>query len=160
MPTTLKYQIAYPAGNVAPNVPLVMQTQAESVEAALTATTSKPTAVTTTDALWSYKGLMHVSQADALNKLVTFGLTMGRVGTAFTITTTYINAIPGFIPVGARPTDVVNGWALMTNSADAPIGTVWWRIATNGDLSFRLDTGSTSFATGNKIHLASNWMTV
>lgn len=160
MPTTLKYQIAYPAGNVAPNVPLVMQTQAESVEAALTATTSKPTAVTTTDANWSYKGLMHVSQADALNKLVTFGLTMGRVGTAFTLTTTYITAIPGFIPVGARPADTVNGWSLMTSSADAAIGVVWWRIATNGDLLMRLDSGSVSFAIGNKIHLASNWMTV
>ena len=35
MPSTLKYQITYPAGNVAPNVPLAMQSTAESVEAAL-----------------------------------------------------------------------------------------------------------------------------
>lgn len=37
MPSTLKYAITYPSGTAAPNVPLVMQTQAESVEAAITA---------------------------------------------------------------------------------------------------------------------------
>jgi hypothetical protein len=35
MPTTVKYKISYPLGTVAPNVPVVMQAQAESVEAAL-----------------------------------------------------------------------------------------------------------------------------
>ena len=35
MPSTLKHAISYPAGTAAPNVPLVMQTTAESVEAAL-----------------------------------------------------------------------------------------------------------------------------
>lgn len=35
MPSTIKYAINYPSGTVAPNVPLVMQQQAESVEAAL-----------------------------------------------------------------------------------------------------------------------------
>lgn len=37
MPTTVKYALAYPLGTVAPNVPAVMQTLAESVEAALVA---------------------------------------------------------------------------------------------------------------------------
>lgn len=35
MPSTLKHGIAYPSGSVAPNVPIVMQTLAESVDAAL-----------------------------------------------------------------------------------------------------------------------------
>jgi hypothetical protein len=35
MPTTTRFGISYPAGSAAPNVPLSMQTQAESVEAAL-----------------------------------------------------------------------------------------------------------------------------
>jgi hypothetical protein len=35
MPSTLRFGIQYPAGTVAPNVPLVMQTQAESVETAM-----------------------------------------------------------------------------------------------------------------------------
>jgi hypothetical protein len=39
MPSTVKYAISYPAGTTAPNVPVVMQTQAESVEAALTGIT-------------------------------------------------------------------------------------------------------------------------
>lgn len=37
MPSTVKYAISYPAGTTAPNVPVVMQTTAESVESALTA---------------------------------------------------------------------------------------------------------------------------
>lgn len=37
MPNTLKYAITYPSGTAAPNVPLVMQTLAESTEAAITA---------------------------------------------------------------------------------------------------------------------------
>lgn len=41
MPTTTKHAIAYPSGSVAPNVPVVMQTQAESVDAALTALGAK-----------------------------------------------------------------------------------------------------------------------
>ncbi|WP_457950427.1 hypothetical protein ACTAQI_07545 [Pseudarthrobacter sp. alpha12b] len=35
MPSTLKYGITYPSGTVAPNVPIVMQQQAESVDAAI-----------------------------------------------------------------------------------------------------------------------------
>lgn len=42
MPSTLKYQITYPAGNVAPNVPLAMQSQAESTEAAIIASDNIP----------------------------------------------------------------------------------------------------------------------
>lgn len=36
MSTTLKYNLYYPSGSSSPNVPLAMQTQAESTEAALT----------------------------------------------------------------------------------------------------------------------------
>ncbi|MCZ9883723.1 hypothetical protein [Arthrobacter sp. B2a2-09] len=35
MPSTVKYALSYPAGTTAPNVPVVMQTSMESVEAAL-----------------------------------------------------------------------------------------------------------------------------
>lgn len=35
MPSTLRFGIQYPAGSAVPNVPLSMQTQAESVESAL-----------------------------------------------------------------------------------------------------------------------------
>lgn len=36
MPTTITHNISYPSGSQAPNVPVVMQTTAESVDAALT----------------------------------------------------------------------------------------------------------------------------
>lgn len=42
MPSTLKHGIVYPSGSVAPNVPIVMQTQAESVDAAIEATKTVP----------------------------------------------------------------------------------------------------------------------
>ena len=41
MPTTLKHGISYPSGSVAPNIPVVMQAQAQSVEAALEALVNK-----------------------------------------------------------------------------------------------------------------------
>lgn len=41
MPSTLKYSLTYPSGTAAPNVPLVMQTSMESVEAALTGVDNK-----------------------------------------------------------------------------------------------------------------------
>lgn len=42
MPTTLTHQISYPSGSQAPNVPVVMQTTAESVDAALSKITKAP----------------------------------------------------------------------------------------------------------------------
>lgn len=42
MPETLKSKIYYPDGNTVPNVPVVMQTQAESVEAALVRVSDAP----------------------------------------------------------------------------------------------------------------------
>lgn len=44
MPSTLKYGITYPAGNVAPNVPLAMQSTAESTEAAIDVAADKTSA--------------------------------------------------------------------------------------------------------------------
>lgn len=46
MPSTLTHKISYPSGTVAPNVPVVMQTTAESVDSALVAL--KPTAAVVT----------------------------------------------------------------------------------------------------------------
>lgn len=41
MPSTVKYALTYPSGTAAPNVPLVLQTSMESVEAAITAVDTK-----------------------------------------------------------------------------------------------------------------------
>lgn len=47
MPTTLNHNIYYPAGNVAPNVPLAMQTLAESTEAAISGIVLAPLIICT-----------------------------------------------------------------------------------------------------------------
>lgn len=77
MPSTLKYNITYPAGNVAPNVPLVMQTQAESVEAGIDAALAKyPQGL-----LSSQKGTANSSAVSALsviNNIPTFAFKAGR----------------------------------------------------------------------------------
>lgn len=56
MPSTLKHKISYPSGTVAPNVPVVMQTQAESVDAALTALNGPWTALTLQNGWLAYVG--------------------------------------------------------------------------------------------------------
>lgn len=56
MPTTLKYGITYPSGSAAPNVPLAMQTQAESVEAALDNLETDWTTLTLTGGWLAYAG--------------------------------------------------------------------------------------------------------
>lgn len=56
MPTTLNQQIYYPAGNIAPNVPLAMQTSAESVDAAIQALTGAWTTLTLVNSWVAYVG--------------------------------------------------------------------------------------------------------
>jgi hypothetical protein len=77
MPSTLKYNIVYPAGNVAPNVPLVMQAQAESAEAAIdTALVKYPQGLMT-----RLKGTANSSAVSALsviNNIPTFSFKAGR----------------------------------------------------------------------------------
>lgn len=103
MPSTLKYGITYPSGSVAPNVPIAMQTQAESVDAALTALNIEKMA----------KGLVYETKATA-----------GSGGfTALTV----VSNIPSFtFKAGRRYQIVWDGHHLSSVAAD----TVEMQIAT------------------------------
>jgi hypothetical protein len=56
MPTTTKWAISYPLGSVTPNVPVVLQTTAESVEAALNKVGAPPSIIFRKSALQASSG--------------------------------------------------------------------------------------------------------
>lgn len=90
MPTTLKYAIAYPAGTVAPNVPAVMQTQAQSVEAALKTIDAPPVAYSFVDSQpnYDFQGTCTVTTFPDGRKRVDVDLTMVRQNATNSVTTT------------------------------------------------------------------------
>lgn len=115
--------------------------------------------VNTADVNWSYTGrLSRLGSGDG-KYMVTLADRLARVGSGFAIGTTLIPFIIGFIPPGYRPEATFNGWALMTNDANNPTGQLWYQITTSGDLLARLDSGSTLFDVGWRIHLSGNWTT-
>lgn len=115
--------------------------------------------VNTADSNWGYVGQLIRAASTTGNYTVNLSERMNRVGTGFTITTTYITFITSYIPSGWRPAAMFNGWALLTDSSDAPVAQVWWRITTAGDLQCRLDSGSTTFPVGGRLHLSGSWTT-
>lgn len=115
--------------------------------------------VSTADSNWGYTGqLARLSGTDG-KYTVTLAERMNRVGTAFAVSTTYLTYITAFVPSGWRPAAMFNGWALATDSADAPIFQTWFRITTAGDLQVRLDSGSSTFPVGGRIFFSGNWTT-
>lgn len=74
MPSTVNHQITYPAGNAAPNVPLVMQTLAESVDTALSELTRPFGHMGKTDGFQTVTtaGTLTMSAAQELKGGVTF----------------------------------------------------------------------------------------
>lgn len=121
--------------------------------------TSAANAAVVVDANWTPTGqLTRVTGPDG-KQTVNLAVRMQRAGSGFTIATTYVAVLTGFAPAGFVPAATANGWALLTDGADAPLATIWWRITTSGDLQARLDSGSTTFATGNRMHLSLNWTT-
>lgn len=138
MPNTLTYGITYPSGTVAPNVPIVMQTQAESVEAALAALQARTTGTLALGALYGSFGGAYGAPAlskDA-NGFARLDGVIGIVGTSITMTsgTQYLIAT---VPVGYRPaTDKM--YIPPTSSAMAGSGRLF--VRSNGDVHFENST--------------------
>lgn len=117
------------------------------------------TAAVVTDANWSATGQITRALSPDGQSMTSIAERMLRTGPSFTLTTSYLPILAGFIPDGFRPPAMFNGWALLTNAADAPVATVWWRITTAGDLQARLDGGSVLLDTGHRFNLSGNWTT-
>lgn len=115
--------------------------------------------VVTSDANWGFNGQLVRACGTNGNYTVTLAERMARVGAGFTLTTSYITMIAGFIPSGWRPVATFNGWALLTSGADVAQANMWWRITTAGDLQARLDSGSLTLATGWVFNLQGSWTT-
>lgn len=115
---------------------------------------------TAADSNWAYTGQLVREPAPDGTSCVQLGERLSRSSpTGFTISTTYITLITGFIPAGWRPAATVNGMTVMTDGADVAAGVMWWQITTAGTLRARLDSGSTTFAQNWRIHLSGNWTT-
>lgn len=83
MPSTLKYAITYPAGNVAPNVPLAMQSTAESTESAIKGVETKNRhAEYTTAAVAATANSARAVGAVTVDAAKTFNNTFATPGTA------------------------------------------------------------------------------
>lgn len=129
MPTTLNHAISYPAGTAAPNVPLAMQTTAESVETALNGLTTAWTTLTLTGGWLAYAG-----GGTYFN-----GLRFRKVGNNIQISGMIrnggANTIMATLPAGSRPTYAV----IMFANSSGGAGQVQYDPAT-GNLTYM--TGS------------------
>jgi hypothetical protein len=114
---------------------------------------------TVSDPLWAFTGQLKRSCGTDGKYTVALAERMARVSGSFTLTTTYITLIAGFIPVNWRPAVMFNGWALLTAADDNPLATIWFRITPAGDLQARLDSGSISVVAGLRFALSGNWTT-
>jgi hypothetical protein len=116
-------------------------------------------AAVVTDGEWAATGQVTRILSPDGRSMVSIGEEMSRTGGSFTMDTTYKTILTGFIPTGYQPLTVVTGWALLTASDFTPRAQVWWRVNTVGKLEARLDSGSTSLNTGDRIYLSGNWTT-
>ena len=110
-----------------------------------------------TDGNWSATGQVTRALSPDGQSMATIGERMLRTGASFTLTTSYLTILPGFIPAGFRPPSMFNGWALLTNAVDLPVAAMWWRINPSGDLEARLDGGSVLLDTGHRFNISGNW---
>jgi len=111
------------------------------------------------DGEWSATGQVTRALSPDGQSMVTIGERMARIGAGFAMDTTYRVILAGFIPVGFRPSAMFNGWALLTASNDGPRAQIWWRVNTAGTLEARLDSGTATLNTGDRLHLSGNWTT-
>lgn len=143
MPSTLKYQITYPAGNVAPNVPLVMQQSAESVEAALDAIETDWQPLTLTAAWVAYVGGGGYYNGLRWRKVGTNVQIQGmiRSGAAGSFITT--------LPVAARPE-----FSIMQVCEANAAGTYVTVLidTTNGNMSYRSGAAAPSYLNINMFY--------
>lgn len=114
-------------------------------------------AAVVTDANWSATGVVTRSQTPSGVNAVTVAERMLRTAASFTLTTSYLPILVGFIPAGFRPANTYNGWALLTNASDAPVAAIWWRVTPSGDLQARLDSGSVLVDVNHRFNLSGNW---
>lgn len=136
MPQTTTYGIQYPTGSTAPNVPVVLQATAESVEAALatiqSSTTGSVSLGSTYAAYTSAGSYGPPKYTRAFNKTIT---TTGMIGTSGTQIT--MNGgqqyLVGTLPVNVRPPyDIVLQPKIAT--AMGGVGTLYVRA--NGDVQY------------------------
>lgn len=108
MPSTLTWGITYPSGSQAPNVPVVMQTLAESVDSAITAATTQTVAALSLDTslYTAYSGYETPKYRKSRDGQVMLGGGVGiKTGLSgdqiiFSAATQYTIAT---LPVGVRP---------------------------------------------------------
>lgn len=132
MPSTLTHGITYPSGTVSPNVPVVMQTLAESTDTAITASRTPSTGTLTFAALYKAYGAGYKTPGyrKLPNGLVHLEGLIGTTSTTLTMTanTDYLVA---YLPVAARPTARV----LLPLQASGAMGwTGTMTLETNGDV--------------------------
>lgn len=148
MPATPNYNITYPNSSVAPNVPLVMQNLAESVDLALTGIQASTTSSVALGGLYNhytstgaYGSPKHTK---SFNKTVSTTGMIGTTGTTITMTagTQYLI---GTIPFGYRPAFDQIIRPVTSNTMGS--GTLY--IRANGDLQFETTATFTNVAKGS-----------
>ena len=132
MPSTLKWAITYPAGSQAPNVPVSMQSTAESTDSAITTATTPTTGTLTFNTLYRAYGAGYATPG--YRKLPS-GLVFleGLIGTTSATLTMTANTdyIVAYLPVEIRPTTR----KLLPLQASGPMGwTGTMTLETNGDV--------------------------
>lgn len=160
MPSTLKYGITYPAGSVAPNVPVVMQAQAQSVEAALaTLDTETAAAVTTTDINWAYFGGLFITTSATGKTRVNLNLRMTRIGGgAVALSTTPVQAM-NLIPLAYRPAGYsVTQYTVLQDANGADVWGMYVRVAKDGTLFLATNSGTANIAVGYQVILNMSWL--
>lgn len=149
MPQTTTYGITYPSGSTAPNVPLAMQSTAESVEAAFTTIQSSTTANVALGGIYNHYtstgSYGPPKYTKAFNKTVSTTGVIGTTGTQITMTAgqQYLVAT---IPVGVRPPyDLI----LQPKTATAMGGTGTLYIRANGDVHYENSVTFTNILKGS-----------
>lgn len=149
MPQTTTYGITYPSGSTAPNVPLAMQSTAESVESAFTTIQASSTANVSLGGLYQHYTSSGAYGAPkytrAFNKQVS---TTGMVGTTGTQITMLANTqyLIGTLPAGFRPA-YDQMFVPPTAAAMGGKGTIY--IRANGDIHFENSAAFTNLAKGS-----------
>lgn len=130
MPSTLKHAISYPSGSQAPNVPIVMQTAAESVDAAVdkivTGTVAKSAVVTYAANVSAYAAGVHPTVTRQGIMVVLSGRVNRTVASSNLLT----------IPSGYRPDKTFFVVGLLNANA------VMFQFNTDGTVTMPFSTGT------------------
>ncbi|WPM94269.1 hypothetical protein VB1_CDS0020 [Arthrobacter phage Marchesin] len=119
--------------------------------------------VNTADANWSYAGGLYRDKGGSIvagDRRVHLNLLLTRTGAAVNnVTTAYVQAFAGLIPLGYRPNGYsVTQYTVLQTSGGADAWGFYVRVNPAGDLSFRTDSGSTNLSTGQKLPINLSWL--